>query len=135
MIDRLGAELDDVPTNGSPADRAMALGRAYLRFTSANPKLWNLLFEHHLPPGRDIPSWYQQKLDGLMKRVEDVVAPLMPDASPEDIKRSAHVLWAGVHGITSLATADKLSVVTSQGAAPLVDLLVSTYLAGLGRVT
>jgi hypothetical protein len=111
----------------------MALGRAYLRFTSTNPKLWNLLFEHHLPPGREIPSWYQQKLDGLMKRVEDVVAPLMPDASPEDVKRSAHVLWAGVHGITSLATADKLSVVTSQSAVTLVDLLISTYLAGLRR--
>jgi AcrR family transcriptional regulator len=133
MIDRLSIELDEVPVTGSPSERAMALGRAYLRFTSANPKLWNLLFEHHLPPGRDIPSWYQQKLDGLMKRVEDVVAPLMPDASPEDVKRSAHVLWAGVHGITSLATADKLSVVTSQGAAPLVDLLISTYLAGLCR--
>jgi AcrR family transcriptional regulator len=133
MIDRLSIELDEVPANGSPSERAMALGRAYLRFTSANPKLWNLLFEHHLPPGRDIPSWYQQRLDGLMKRVEDVVAPLMPDASPEDVKRSAHVLWAGVHGITSLATADKLSVVTSQGAAPLVDLLISTYLAGLSR--
>ncbi|MCU0731559.1 MAG: TetR/AcrR family transcriptional regulator [Hyphomonas sp.] len=133
MIDRLSIELDEVPASGSPSERAMALGRAYLRFTSANPKLWNLLFEHHLPPGRDIPSWYQQRLDGLMKRVEDVVAPLMPDASPEDVKRSAHVLWAGVHGITSLATADKLSVVTSQGAAPLVDLLISTYLAGLSR--
>ncbi len=133
MIDQLSIELDQVPGTGSPSERAMALGRAYLRFTSTNPKLWNLLFEHHLPPGREIPSWYQQKLDGLMKRVEDVVAPLMPDASPEDVKRSAHVLWAGVHGITSLATADKLSVVTSQSAVTLVDLLISTYLAGLRR--
>jgi hypothetical protein len=33
-----------------------------------------------------------------------------------------------------LATADKLSVVTSQGAAPLVDKLITTYLAGLKRV-
>jgi hypothetical protein len=41
------------------------------------------------------------------------------------------VLWAGVHGITSLSTADKLSVVTSESASRLIDDLVATYLAGL----
>ncbi len=133
LIDRLAAELDQVPQGGPPADRVLALGRSYLRFTAANPKLWNLLFEHHLPPGREIPAWYQQKLDGLMKRVEDAVEPLMTGAHPEDVKRSASVLWAGVHGITSLATADKLSIVNSDGAAPLVDLLIATYLSGLRR--
>jgi hypothetical protein len=41
------------------------------------------------------------------------------------------VLWAGVHGITSLSTADKLSVVTTETAGRLIDDLVVTYLAGL----
>jgi hypothetical protein len=41
------------------------------------------------------------------------------------------VLWAGVHGITSLSTADKLSVVTTESANRLIDDLVGTYLAGL----
>lgn len=131
LIDGLTAELDTVPTNGEPADRVLALGRAYLRFTTAHPKLWNLLFEHHLPAGREIPGWYQLKLDGLMKRVEDALEPLMAGRGPDELRRSASVLWAGVHGITSLATADKLSVVTSESAAHLVDQLVGTYLKGL----
>ncbi len=131
LIDGLAAELDKVPAADTPTKQALALGRAYLNYTSGKPKLWNLLFEHHLPKGRDVPAWYQQKLDGVMQRVEAVVAPLMPNRTPEEITRSAHVLWAGVHGITSLATADKLSVVTSEGAGPLVDLLISAYLAGL----
>lgn len=131
LIDGLTAELDTVPTNGEPADRVLALGRAYLRFTTAHPKLWNLLFEHHLPVGREIPGWYQLKLDGLMKRVEDALEPLMAGRGPDELRRSASVLWAGVHGITSLATADKLSVVTSESAAHLVDQLVGTYLKGL----
>jgi hypothetical protein len=38
-----------------------------------------------------------------------------------------------VHGISSLATADKLSVVTNDGAGVLVDLLVSTYIDGLKK--
>ena len=41
------------------------------------------------------------------------------------------MLWAGVHGITSLSTADKLSVVTTETAGRLIDDLVGTYLAGL----
>jgi hypothetical protein len=41
------------------------------------------------------------------------------------------VLWAGVHGITSLSTADKLSIVTTETAARLIDDLIGTYLAGL----
>jgi AcrR family transcriptional regulator len=135
LIDGLAAELERVPATGSPKEQGLALGHAYLKYTSENPKLWNLLFEHHLPPGSEVPQWYQQKLDGLMQRVEAVVAALLPDQKPDQIKRSAHVLWAGVHGITSLATADKLSIVTSEGAGPLVDLLVSAYLEGLKKVS
>jgi len=48
-----------------------------------------------------------------------------------DRQRAARVLWAGVHGITSLSTADKLSVVTTESANRLIDDLVVTYLAGL----
>ncbi len=131
LIDGLAEELDKVPMTTSPTEQARALGRAYLKYTSEKPKLWNLLFEHHLPAGRSPPAWYQQKIDGLMQRVEAVVAPLMPESDPADVARSAQVLWAGVHGITSLATADKLSVVKCDGAGPLVDLLVEAYLAGL----
>ncbi|OYW57324.1 MAG: hypothetical protein B7Y80_12045 [Hyphomicrobium sp. 32-62-53] len=133
LIDGLAAELDKVPAQDSPMEQALAMGRAYLNYTSKKPKLWNLLFEHHLPAGREVPVWYQQKLDSVMQRVEAVVSPLMPRRSAEDVTRSAHVLWAGVHGITSLATADKLAVVTSEGAGPLVDLLISAYLQGINQ--
>jgi AcrR family transcriptional regulator len=135
LIDGLAAELDRVPATGSPEEQARALGRAYITYTSAKPKLWNLLFEHHLPPGREVPTWYQQKIDGIMQRVEAAVAPLMPDSKPEVVKRTAQVLWASVHGITSLATADKLSIAKSEGAGPLVDNLITAYLAGLKQVT
>jgi len=133
LLDGLARELESIPKDGSPKNEILALGRAYLKYTCEKPKLWNLLFEHHLPPGTDIPLWYQQKLDSLMQRVEAVVAELLPGHKPEEVKRSAHALWAGVHGISSLATADKLSVVTNDGAGVLVDLLVSTYVDGLKK--
>ena len=67
----------------------------------------------------------------LLARVEQALAPLLPTAPEAERKRAARVLWAGVHGITSLSTADKLSIVTTEAAGRLVDDLVVTYLSGL----
>ena len=63
-----------------------------------------------------------------MGRVEEALAPLFPPGREADRQRAARVLWAGVHGITSLSTADKLSVVTTETASRLIDDLVGTYL-------
>lgn len=130
LLDRLAARLAEVPPAPSPQEHLQRLAQAYLKFTSENPRLWNLLFEHHMPTGKDIPAWYRMKLDGLMARIEEALAPVM-DTDAAARQRAARVLWAGVHGITSLSTADKLSNITSDAAGPLVHDLVSTYLAGL----
>ena len=74
LLDRLAARLGELPHQETPEARVLALARAYLAFTHENPKLWNLLFEHHMPAGKAVPSWYQTKLDGLMTRIEEAVA-------------------------------------------------------------
>ena len=130
LLDRLTALLSESAAASEPKDRIFRLAHTYLRFTHENPRLWNLLFEHHLPAGQNIPGWYQSKLEGLMRLVEEALAPRMQGSSPDEIRRAARVLWAGVHGITSLSTADKLSTVTTDSAAPLVDDLLRTYLRG-----
>jgi AcrR family transcriptional regulator len=127
-LDKRLAESLEIP---EPQKRIQRLAHTYLAFTNEKPKLWNLLFEHHLPAGTELPAWYQQKLEGLLVRVEEALKPLFPADRDADRQRTARVLWAGVHGITSLATADKLSIVTSEAAANLVDDLVGTYLAGI----
>lgn len=131
LLDRLAAALADCPTGVTPAETLQLLAQAYMRFTHQNPKLWNLLFEHHLPPGRDVPNWYQQKLEGLLARVEQAIAPLLHGGDAEKVRRAARVLWAGVHGITSLSTADKLSIITADTAPQLVEDLVASYVRGL----
>jgi AcrR family transcriptional regulator len=134
LLDRLADTLAAI-TAGTPdpRQRLLRLAEAYLAFTHQNPRLWNLLFEHHLPAGRTVPTWYVQKLEGLLAHVEDALAPIMQDRDPQSLKRAARVLWAGVHGITSLSTADKLSIISSETAGPLIADLVETYLAGIGR--
>jgi AcrR family transcriptional regulator len=121
----------DAGTDGRGSERLIRLARAYLTLAQEKPRLWNLLFEHHMPPGAELPPWYRQKLEGLMARVERALAPYFAPGSETERQRAARALWAAVHGITSLSTADKLSVVTTETAERLIDDLVATYLAGL----
>ena len=132
VLDQLEARLAAVFQLGAAGPETLpALAHAYLSFTHEKPKLWNLLFEHHMPKDAVLPDWYQQKLEGLLKRVEQSLAPLFPPGQEADRQRAARVLWAGVHGITSLSTADKLSIVTTEAATRLIDDLVHTYIRGL----
>jgi AcrR family transcriptional regulator len=131
VLDALDKRLASILQDGNSGDKVGHLAQAYLAFTHEKPRLWNLLFEHHMPANTQLPGWYQQKLELLMGKVEEALAPLFPQGREADRQRAARVLWAGVHGITSLSTADKLSVVTTETANRLVEDLVSTYLAGL----
>ncbi len=131
VLDRLADRLSAALADGAPEERVHRLAAAYLKFTQENRNLWNLLFEHRLPAGRGPPPSYQTKLEGLLAYVEQALAPLMDGEDPAALKSAARVLWAGVHGITSLSTTDKLSRITNEAAASLVEDLVTTYLAGL----
>ncbi len=131
LLDRLQEDLKMVSVGTDARKTVIGLADAYVQFTRNNPRLWSMLFEHRLNNGKDAPEWYQQKIDGLMSCVEEALTPLMPDKKSADIARSARTLWAGVHGITSLASADKLSAVTNETSQALVDNLVRTYLDGL----
>lgn len=131
MLDGLSQRLAAVIGADDPAAHIHQLAQAYLAYTHENPKLWNLLFEHHLPASVQAPAWYKEKLDGLMQALETALAPLLPPGDKTEAARAARVLWAGVHGITSLSTADKLTNITSDVAGPLVQDLVTTFIAGL----
>jgi AcrR family transcriptional regulator len=133
MLERLSLRLAEVPAGLSARERLLHFADTYLAFTRENRMLWNLLFEHHIPVDRELPASYQASLDGLLTYVEDALAPLMEGEDPSTVKRAARVLWAGVHGITSLSTTDKLSRITTDTAAPLVEDLLTTYLAGLAH--
>jgi AcrR family transcriptional regulator len=135
VLDALDGRLSDLHgANAAGAeDRLVRIVHAYLSFTLERPRLWNLLFEHHLPAGTELPVWYRQKLERLTGQIERALAPHFPPGNEADGQRAARVLWAGLHGITALAAADKSSVVTAETARRLIDDLVGTYLAGLAR--
>lgn len=131
LLNDLGEHLDAVKDTGDARSNVTALAEAYLDFTQRNANLWNLLFEHRLSEGRSAPDWFQEKIDGLMRRIEIAIGPLSGSDDPESAALSARVLWAGVHGITSLSAAGKLANITDEATKTLVRDLVTTYLNGL----
>jgi AcrR family transcriptional regulator len=132
LLDELGERLASVDTTGSPADRVVRLAAAYVAFAQENPKLWSMIVEHRLPAGHTVPPWYEAKLSSLLAPLQQALAPIVKPAangSPD----AARTLWAGIHGVTALTTASKLSALTGHASAALVDDLVSTYLIGLSQ--
>jgi AcrR family transcriptional regulator len=131
LLETLAERLANTDPTGSPKERLRRLIGAYYSFTQERPKLWNLLTEHRMPAGREVPDWYQEKLENLLQPIEEALAPYLTSAEPGAQKRAARTLWASVHGMTSLSTANKLSHVTGRAGRSMVDEFISTYLAGL----
>lgn len=131
LLDELSERLASADDSGPPAERLRQLVSAYFAFTQERPKLWNLLNEHRMPAGREVPQWYQAKVESLLAPFEGALSPLLADTDPISQKRHARTLWASVHGMTSLSTADKLSSITAHAGRSLIEDLVSTYLEGL----
>lgn len=134
LLDDLEDRLSNLPAEGSPADQLRQIARAYLSFGRENAKVWNLIAQHQVAPDT-VPAWYSERVERLVNRIERALAsypsPLRDNA--QSLRQSARVVWAGLHGIASLSTAEKLSRIAHAPADELVDDLIETYLAGLGE--
>lgn len=135
LLDSLDQRLSELPNENSTDIQLNRIARTYLSFGRDNPNLWNLISQHEIPSDMPIPSWYTERVERLVSRIEEALALQLPTGrdNPVSLKRSARVLWAGLHGLTSLSTTKKLSSLAGNSADALVDELVNTYLAGLQK--
>ncbi|MCB1498243.1 MAG: TetR/AcrR family transcriptional regulator [Bauldia sp.] len=113
---------------GDGAAAVDALVEGYMAFVHRNAGLWSGIVDYARPDKGPLPAWYEAALARPLALVDGALAPFFPDA--DDRRRSTAVLWAGLHGIASLAVSGKLGVVTGDDALPLARLLVHRYLAG-----
>ncbi len=128
----LGALLKQAAARAGTAQaRVRAMGGAYLRFAQRHPERWQLIFEHRLPDGADIPDFYLAHITALFTQVERALEPLLPDAAPGHIAKAARALWGGVHGVCILGLTGKLSVASKVSVASLADTLIDNFLRGL----
>src|SRR5690606_19409781 len=135
LLDSLDQRLSELPNENSSDTQLNRIARTYLSFGRDHPNLWNLISQHEIRPDMPTPSWYTERLERLVSRIEEALALQLPTGrdNPDSLKRSARVLWAGLHGLTSLSTTKKLSSLAGNSADALVDELVNTYLAGLQK--
>jgi len=112
-----------------PRQCLLAMAKAYLYFSQKNPSLWSMIFEHRLPEGYSMPSWYQEKINAIFALVESNVDSLSSRSSTRT--QVAQVLWAGVHGITILAHTGKLDSAHATDPEKLIELQIKTLTNGL----
>lgn len=127
-LQRLGEALA-LAGQGDPATRPRRLTDSYFDFVEAAPRLWAVLFEHRLPDGVPLPQWYHDALDGLVERASEALEPMLRGRSPTERRRAVVAMWAGLHGIATLAVSKKLTVVGAFSPRELGHLVVESILS------
>jgi AcrR family transcriptional regulator len=88
-----------------PIERLRAAGRAYIDFGLTHPHHYRLMFEMRIPIDKPEPAPATPDLNGylfLRSIVAEAIAAGHMREELSDAEATAQVLWAGVHGITSL---------------------------------
>lgn len=129
-LDHLNDELSALTFSGQPNQDIRRVLSCYLEFIETHSALWHMLMNYTLPQGAELPEWYSLKVQRALAIVEDILRPLFAGKDPQDLVNFTRVLWASLHGITSLADTDKLQVITHQSAQEMAELLISTMLRG-----
>lgn len=128
-LDELHAVLRRAPTGPDPETALLELGRAYIGFIRAHPRLWSVLFEHNPPAGRELPEAQRERIGRLLALVTAALTPLFAPDERRQLEHSARVLWSATQGISVLAGAGKL--VQAESVTGLLRDLIGYYVAGL----
>ncbi|HWY24805.1 MAG TPA: TetR/AcrR family transcriptional regulator [Nevskia sp.] len=130
--DAMHAYLEGVAAKArTPLDQIQAIAHGYITFAQKHSFSWRLMFEHRLPPEKWDHPGLDAKQRAMFEFVEQHLAPLLPEASPKELRSAATALWSSVHGLCVLASTGKLNWSGLKDAKPLSDLIVRVFVAGL----
>ncbi len=130
-LDALFDELSGFSPNGDAEADLERLAGIYLSFISSNPDLWRMVFEFSLAKEQAPPEWFSLKIQRVMALLENCIAPLFPEDASNERRDCARVLWASLHGITTLAQVGKLSNITALDVPDMAEILIQNFLAGI----
>jgi len=121
--------------DASPLEQLAAAGRAYARFGLANPEHYRIMFMGHADHTPELYDTTRVLESGSFGLVVDLAQQAI-DAGllrPEltDPGMVAHVLWAAVHGVVSLAVAKPN--LPAPAVDDRLDAVIDVLLAGIGR--
>ncbi|MCF8708535.1 TetR/AcrR family transcriptional regulator [Rhizorhapis sp. SPR117] len=96
--DHLNARLD-----GVEGDRIRALVEGYFSFARENTHIWMAIYDHHLPPGVEMPEEFALQRGELTGIVVREVAAVLPGHAKDRATALARSLIATVHGHCTFA--------------------------------
>ena len=133
LLDALDQKLADVAPESSPDEHLKQVVGAYTDFCRQHPNLCNMITQHALPRGTPAPSWYLDKLERILGRIEFALGPLITkdEGKATAVKLSSRVIWASLQGILTVSTTEKLSSLGYGSVGTMTDDFVTFYLAGL----
>lgn len=94
-----------------PAQRLVAMARAYLAFATQHPRRWRALFDIEMSVDSGVPDWYVAALGQLFELIAAPLRDLSPTAPPDRIDMMTRGLFSSVHGIVALGVENRISAV------------------------
>lgn len=104
---------------------------AYMDYAKRNLKRWRAIFELSYSEDNELPKWYSEQIEAIFTTVDEVLVKYTGDTKEARIQ--SQVLWAGIHGITSLALTQKLSSVKGGSANAILDSFTAGFIASLKK--
>ena len=129
-LDQIGELLlEAVKQSQAPSTQLTLFAHRYWQFAQDHPYQWQILFEHHLEPDDEVPTWQINRIDRLFKLIERCLRELKPQVGEQDCQKASRTLWASVHGICALSLDNKLFAASTLEAGSMIDSLLKHFLA------
>ena len=109
------------------------LGLAYTDYAAAHTRRWRALFDHRLPPGGEIPTWYRANLERLFVYIEEPLRQLAPHMMPARRTLLARSMFSAVHGIVLIGLEEKLQSIPLAVLREQVTVMVEAIARGLAQ--
>src|SRR5262245_20334272 len=107
------------------------LGLAYTDYAAAHTRRWRALFDHRLPEGREIPTWYRANLHRLFDYIEEPLRKLAPTLADQQRVLLARSLFSAVHGIVLIGLEEKLQSIPLSVLRQQVTAMIEAFARGL----
>lgn len=107
-----------------PEQQMRYYAQSYLKYARDNYNRWSALFEHRMQNDAPVPDWYIPKMTRMFGLIEQAMLP-HTDNDEKKAARVARLMWASVHGITTLALQGKLALVGAGAAERMIDELIA----------
>lgn len=126
-LDEISGQMDRVKAPNAE-QHLEELAGIYIRYASQNLNRWSLVFEHRVPEGCAVPSWYQKKLDNVYGKFEEQFALISPESTSSQCRQTALAFLGGIHGICSLMLTNQLAGLNDNDLEESVILLIRRFI-------